>query len=448
MRTIVRGKRVLTPDGIRPASLWIQNGKIEMIGPFDGEAVIKESNVVDAGDLALLPGIVDSHVHVNQPGRTQWEGFETATQAAAAGGVTTIVDMPLNSKPVTTTLEALTLKRESAEGLCRVDCGFWGGVVPGNEAELEPMVRAGISGFKCFLIDSGIEDFRPVGEIELRRAMPILARAGVPLLVHAELCAGHSDPAASGAAYSGYLASRPKRWENDAIALVARLCEETGCAVHIVHLSSAEALPTVVEAKRKGLPFTAETCPHYLTFAAEEIRDGRTEFKCAPPIREAANREALWKALEDGTLDMIVSDHSPCSPELKKRESGDFSSAWGGISSLQLGLSAVWTAAAARGIGLERICRWMAEAPARLAGLEGVKGALLPGADADFIFFDPDVRWTVDQDCLRHRHKLTPYLGAELRGKVQAAYLRGEKIAGEPRGRLLARSTHELHRTH
>ncbi len=452
MRSFVRGRRVLTPEGLRSAVVWIQDGRVELVGPYEPTDA---SRTLDAGELCVLPGLVDCHVHVNQPGRTEWEGFETATRAAAAGGVTTIIDMPLNSRPVTTTVSALQTKRRAAERLCAVDVGFWGGVVPGNEGELEAMAAAGIFGFKCFLIDSGIPDFPPVGETELSRAMEVLARLGLPLLVHAELACCAAPAAADRRRYGGYLASRPKAWENEAVALVARLSRRTGCRVHIVHLSSAEALPAVAAAKKDGAPLTAETCPHYLCLSAEEVPDGRTEFKCAPPIREADNREKLWQALEDGTLDFIVSDHSPCSPDLKKRESGDFSAAWGGISSLQLGLAAVWTEARRRGIPLARVARWMSEAPARLCGLEERKGGLLPGCDADFILFDPDAAWTVEESALRHRHKLTPYLGRALAGRVAAAYLRGERVFqaadpdGPPRGRLVSRSpAHGLHRTH
>ncbi len=343
------GRKVLTEDGFRPAAVLVKDGVIkEIVSVQDVPAGIP---VEDAGDLVVIPGLVDCHVHVNEPGRTEWEGFVTATKAAAAGGVTTIVDMPLNCIPVTTTLAALKEKLDAIEGLLNVDCAFWGGVVPGNHAELEKMVAHGVVGFKCFLIHSGIDDFPNATEFDLRKAMPVLARLGVPLLVHAEMetdChESQDDPSehlkAEPRSYAAFLESRPRQWENEAVKLVALLCEEFNCRVHIVHLSSSDALAIVKDAKDKELPFSAETCPHYLTFAAEEIPDGDTRFKCAPPIREKENSELLWKALKDGTIDFVVSDHSPCTPELKLMKEGDFDKAWGGIASLQFGLPAVWT---------------------------------------------------------------------------------------------------------
>jgi len=356
------------------------------------------ANRVDLGDVALLPGVVESHAHLNEPGREAWEGFETGTEAALAGGITTIVDMPLNSIPATTTRKALELKARTAAGRCRTDYAFWGGVVPGNAGELEPMLDLGACGFKCFLIDSGVPEFPASGELELGRAMPILAKRGAPLLVHAELegtAPGTGGPGESfrtpgggdARRYSSYLASRPRAWENEAIRMMIRLAKETGCRTHIVHLSSSDALADLAEARRQGVPISAETCPHYLTFAAEDIPDGATQFKCAPPIRERENREKLWQGLAEGVLDMIVSDHSPCEPSLKKLDAGSFFEAWGGISSLQFSLPASWTGMKERGLGLEKLGRWMSEAPAALAGLSN-KGRLAAGMDADFVAFD------------------------------------------------------------
>ena len=432
-------------------------------GEFDGALLIRDGTVQavvvradvphgvsvdDFGSLVVMAGRVDTHVHVNEPGRTDWEGFETATRAAAAGGTTTIVDMPLNSVPVTTTLEALERKREAARGRCFVDCGFWGGVVPGNADELEPMIEAGVCGFKAFLIDAGIAEFPAVTEADLRAALPILAARGVPLLVHAELALSAAPAAADPRRYATHLGSRPDAWERDAIALLVRLCREYRAPVHVVHLSSATALPLLRAARAEGLPFTAETCPHYLVFEAEAVADGATEFKCAPPIRGARNREQLWAALADGTIELVVSDHSPCTPELKARAAGDFASAWGGIASLQLALSATWTEARARGLTPADVARWMCEAPARQARLAR-KGRLAAGGDADVVVWDPDAPFSVTEADLHHRHKLTPYLGRRLQGIVRATYLRGRKVYDrgsftEPiRGELLTPHGHQ-----
>jgi allantoinase len=451
---VVRGQLVVTPDGVRPAAIHIRGGRIADVRAFDD--VPAGCEITDAGDLVVLPGLVDSHVHVNEPGRTEWEGFETATRAAAAGGVTCVVDMPLNSVPPTTTLEGLRRKLDAAEGKCSVDVAFWGGVVPGNTSALEPLFDAGVVGFKCFLIPSGVEEFPHVTDGELRPAMSELARMGATLIVHAEVpgpveralascCAGGAD--GDPRRYESFLRSRPREAENEAVALLIRLCRETGARVHVVHHSSAGALPLLREAKGEGLPLTAETCPHYLAFAAEEIPDGATEFKCCPPIRERENREKLWEALRDGTIDMIVSDHSPCPPALKARAEGDFLKAWGGISSLQFRLPVVWTEARRRGHTLEDLARWLSSEPARLAGLSARKGSIAAGLDADLILFDPDATFRVAPEINRHRHKLTPYDGRELRGAVAATYLRGEKIyergnlSEKPKGILLKRST-------
>jgi allantoinase len=383
--------------------------------------------VFDAVDALVMPGVVDTHVHVNEPGRTDWEGYASATRAAAAGGTTTLVDMPLNSIPATTSLAAFEEKRRAARGQLWVDAGFWGGVVPGNLAELEPMALAGVPGFKCFLIDSGVKEFGFVGELELRPAMEVLARLGRPLLVHAELPGPieRAQPQGDPREYAHYLASRPRAAEDEAVALMARLCRELRARVHIVHHSSSNSIALLRESKREGLPLTAETCPHYLHFAAEDVPPGATEFKCAPPIRERANRDALWRALGEGVLDMVASDHSPCSPALK---SGGFGEAWGGVAGLQLALPVTWTEASLRGYTIPRLIQWLCEAPARLAGLSHRKGALKPGYDADLVVWRPEETFRVEPSQLLHRHKLTPYAGAELRGVVEATFVRGHPV--------------------
>lgn len=442
----VETRRAVLPEGVRPAKILIQGGRIAAVEAPSVKTSARK--VLDVGNLAVLPGGVDTHVHLNEPGRAEWEGFVTGTRAALAGGVTTLVDMPLNCSPVTTTRAALLLKKKAAAGLCRTDYGFWGGVIPGNAAQLEGMARAGALGFKCFLIHSGIDEFPHVGEAHLREAMPILAGLGLPLLFHAELDCGCPRLSGSPRSYARYLASRPKRWENEAVALAARLSLETRCRAHIVHLSSAQALPIVEKARRLDAPLTAETCPHYLALNAEEVADGRTEFKCAPPIRERANAQALWRALARGTLDFVVSDHSPCTPALKRAGGGDFAKAWGGIASVQFSLPTVWTEAARRGHGLPELARWLSEGPARFAGLGHRKGRIAPGLDADLAVFDPDEEWVVRERDVLQRHKLTPYAGRRLRGRVRRVFLRGKEAfalsgAGprfsRPDGRFLTR---------
>ncbi|MGN6110394.1 MAG: allantoinase AllB [Kofleriaceae bacterium] len=436
---IVRSRRVVTPGQIAPAAIHIRGGIIERVAAWDD--VPAGARLDDLDELAVLPGIVDTHVHLNEPGRTEWEGFATATRAAAIGGVTTLVDMPLNSVPPTTTREGLAAKRAAAAGQCAVDVGFWGGVVPGNAGELAGLVADGVRGFKCFLVDSGVPEFGWVGEAELAPAMRILAGLGVPLLVHAELAGpiDHATAELAGAdpcCYATYLASRPEDAEAQAIAMITGLVRATGARAHIVHHSAASALPLLRAAREQGLPLTAETCPHYLHFAAEAIPDGATPFKCAPPIRGAANREALWRALADGVLDLLASDHSPCSPGLKALEAGDFVQAWGGVAGLQLALPVVWTEASARGHALTEVARWMCEAPARLAGLTASRGRIAAGLHADLLVFDDDARTTVTPDTVHHRHKVTPYAGETLRGIVHATYLRGQRVAEG--GRALA----------
>ena len=424
----IASARIVTPDGERDGAVVVRDGRIERV--IGRREIPSGAPLDDHGDLPILPGLLDVHVHVNEPGRTEWEGFETATRAAVAGGITTIVDMPLNSTPVTTTVDALRQKLRATGGKLTVDVAFHAGLVPGNRDQIEPLIDAGVVGVKAFLVHSGIEDFPNATESDLRAAMPILARRGVALLVHAELDGPAPTP---GKSYASYLASRPRDWENRAVLLLVALCREYRCPVHIVHLSSADVLDELRDAKSEGLPLTVETCPHYLVFEAGQIADGDTRFKCAPPIREAENRERLWQGLGEGVIDLIASDHSPCPPKMKQLESGDFARAWGGISSLQLGLRAVWTEAQRRGFSLADIVRWMAAAPARLVGLGARKGAIRPGAQADLVVFDPQARETVRGAELFHRHKLTPYDGLELAGRVRTTYLRGRRVYDDRR---------------
>ena len=441
----VRSRRVLTADGMVEAAVVIKNGLITALTP---PALVPPGvPIVDCGDLVVMAGLVDTHVHINEPGRTDWEGFTTATQAAAAGGITTLVDMPLNSSPVTTTAAALELKRQAAAGRCRVDCGFYGGLVHGNAPEIPGLLDAGVLGIKAFLIDSGLAEFSPAQESDLRAVLPLLAGRGAPLLAHAELAGDAALMTAPASydptSYTQYLASRPRLWEQRAVRLLIDLCAEYQAPVHIVHLADADSLPLLAEAQAAGLPLTVETCPHYLCLAAEDVPDGDTRFKCAPPIRERENRERLWEGLRAGVISSIVSDHSPCSPNLKCLDTGDFARAWGGIASLQLGLPLVWTAAQARGFGLTDVGRWMSAAPARLVGLAGRKGALASGYDADITIWDPDAALTVRGEALHHRHPVTPYEGQTLRGVVHASYARGRLVyqngtfPGEPHGILL-----------
>lgn len=430
---VIRGRRVVTENWVGPASLHITRGYISSISIF--EDLPAGAELIEAGpEEIVMPGSIDTHVHVNEPGRTDWEGFETATRAAAAGGVTTIVDMPLNSIPATTTLEGLETKLAAAHGKLSVDVGFWGGVVPGNTNELAKLWEAGVVGFKCFLIHSGVDEFPNVGESDLRAAMPVLARLGGLLIVHAEVpgpveaACCHATGDESSILYQTFLRSRPREAENQAVNLIIRLSRETGCRIHIVHHSSADALPALRTAKKFGLPITVETCPHYLHFAAEKIPDGATEFKCCPPIRESENREQLWQALNEGTIDFVVSDHSPCPPDMKLFHKGDFMRAWGGISSLQLRLPVIWTQAMARGFTIEQLTEWLCTGPARQVDLSTLKGSLKPGADADIVIWNPDREFKVDESMIHHRHKLTPYNGETLRGVVEKTFVRGHLV--------------------
>lgn len=426
MDLVIRGQRIVTPDSVRPAAVHIVGGRIARMTPWD--EIEPGVTVVDAGDDIVMPGLVDTHVHVNEPGRSDWEGFETATRAAAAGGVTTFLDMPLNSIPATTTVAALEAKRNAASGKTVVNVEYIGGVVPGNSAELEGLRDAGVRAYKCFLAPSGVDEFPAVDEADLREAFPVLARLGLPLMVHAEDPGFLFDgPRRGSARYADYLASRTVAAEHSAIGLLVRLMELCPTPVHVVHLSSASSLAIVRRARERGLPITVETCPHYLTFSADEIPDGATEYKCAPPIRDRAEGDALWDALLAGEIDLIASDHSPCPPEMKQT-GGDFFSAWGGIASLQLSLPAVWTQARARGASPERLAEWMSAGPARLARLDGKKGQLAEGYDADIVIWDPDASFKVESSMLRHRHKVTPYVGRDLYGVVKATYVNGTRV--------------------
>lgn len=430
---VVRGARVVTPQGTRPAAVHVRDGTIT--GVTHPSAVGEPRDLVEAGDLVVLPGLVDTHVHVNEPGRSEWEGFTSATRAAAAGGVTTLVDMPLNSVPPTTSVAGLEVKRAAAEGRCHVDVGFWGGAVPGNLGELGALHDAGVFGFKSFLVPSGVDEFGFVDPATLHAVLAELAAIDALAVVHAEA----PGPIAAAAAVLGepgdparrrhatWEASRPEAAEREAVELLVAACRTSGARVHVLHLSAAAALAPLRAARAEGLPLSAETCPHYLTLVGDDVPDGATAAKCAPPVRGEANREALWEALAEGVIDLVVSDHSPSPAALKHLDSGDFAAAWGGIASLQLGLSLVWTAARARGHGLEDVVRWMAQRPAALAGL-ACKGAIAPGRDADLVLFAPRARWTVDPAALEHRHPVSPYTGRELTGRVLATYLRGRCV--------------------
>lgn len=419
---------MILPGGAGDATIFIQDGVIGRVE--EGMVAERGVELLDVGNKVVMPGVIDPHVHINEPGRTDWEGFDTATRSALSGGLTTLVDMPLNSSPVTTTVAALDKKLLAAAGQLHCNCGFWGGVVPGNEREIEPLIDRGVLGFKAFLTHSGIDEFPNVTEEDLRKVMPIIARYGLPLLVHCEL---ESGPGGTGGvpnprSYRNYLLSRPSEWEDDAIGLMIRLCDEYQCRTHIVHLSAASSIDQIRKAKDKGLPLTVETAQHYLYFAAEGIKDGQTSFKCAPPIRGSENNDTLWEALQEGVIDFVATDHSPAPPVMKELESGHFIRAWGGIASVQFALSALWSVTRKRGGNPGDLLKWLCEAPASLIGESGRRGKIARGYIADLVIWDPEAAFRVTEERIQHRHKITPYLGAQLYGVVEQTWLGGVKV--------------------
>jgi len=421
----IKSKRVITPEGIKEALVYINGTAIESVLPYNSQV---DCPVNDVGSKLVMPGVIDPHVHINEPGRTSWEGFNTATKAAIAGGITTLVDMPLNSSPVTTSVANFEKKLRKARQQLHVNCGFWGGVIPGNCMEIEPLIEKGVLGFKAFLTHSGIDEFPNTTERDLRKVMPLIARHNLPLLVHCELNEETSKfRKQKPTSYQDYLASRPREWEDNAIRLMIKLCEEFNCRVHIVHLSSSNSIEQIALAKSKGLPLTVETGQHYLFFNAEDIKDKQTLFKCAPPIREKENNEQLWQALKDGIIDFVATDHSPAPPDSKQLESGNFISAWGGISSLQFALPVLWTAARKRGFDVIDIARWLSENPSKLIGKEGSKGKILPGYDADLVVWDDEKSFRVRESIIQHKHIATPYFMKELCGLVAQTYIGGTK---------------------
>jgi allantoinase len=450
----LRSRRVITPTGELDATVVIEDGIITAVhANSHPEPYISNLEVEDLGSLALLPGLIDVHTHINEPGRTDWEGFATATRAAAAGGFTTVVDMPLNCLPETTTVAALETKRAAIGQQAVIDYALWGGCVDGNQLDLEPLARAGVPGFKSFLIYPGCDGFTAIDKENLIRALPHLVATGLPLLVHAELepsinaAVAHLNTTnADWRSYTTYLASRPDQAELDAISMLIDLCRQFRFKLHIVHLSTALALPMLAAAKAEGLPLTVETCPHYLHVSAEDIPDGATLYKCAPPIRSAANRDQLWAALRDGTIDLIATDHSPCPPAMKGLDIGRFDKAWGGIASLSTALSVLWTEASARGFTLNDLARWTSSAPAQLLGLSAQIGSIAPGKHANLVAFDTDANFTVTPDMLHYRHKISPYMGEQLCGAVRTTWLRGQKVfdnqtfPAQPSGREYALS--------
>lgn len=423
----IHSTHVLTEQGLRDVTLVIDNGLISEIreGKINADFPVEE-----LGNLVVMPGIIDSHVHINEPGRTEWEGFETMTKAAVAGGITTLVDMPLNSSPVTTTVENFEQKLKAAEGKLYCNCAFWGGVVPENSDKLDELIKAGVMGIKAFLTHSGIEDFPNVTASDLRKAMPVLAKYKVPLLAHAEIDEMHEGIKVfeqSPKSYKAYLGSRLKEWEDKAVELLIALCEEFKSPVHIVHLSSANSIEKIRDAKARGLPLTVETCPQYLYYNAEDIPDGNTLFKCAPPIREKENNEKLWKALKEGIIDFVVTDHSPATPELKKIESGNLKEAWGGIASIQFSLPVVWTKAKERGFTITDMARLMSASVADFIGQEK-KGKIKVGFEADIVVWAPEEQFTAKKENIHYRHKISPYVGEKLYGVVKQTYVGGKKV--------------------
>jgi allantoinase len=440
-------RRVVTPDGVRPAAILVEGERIQAV--VSPDQIPDRYQIHDFGEVAILPGLVDSHIHINDPGRAEWEGFETATRGAAAGGYTLLVDMPLNCLPSTTSVAALQAKRAAARGRCRVDWAAWGGVVHDNQSDIERLAAAGVRGFKCFLINPGVDGFTMVTERQLQLALPHVARTGLPLLVHAELPdaidrASEALTDADWSRYSTYLRSRPDEAELDAIRLMLSLCREYGFHLHVVHLSTSLALTELCAARAEGLRVTVETCPHYLHLSAETIPNGATLNKCAPPIRSHENRERLWQGLREGAIDMVVTDHSPCPPAMKRLDEGNFRTAWGGVASLSVALPLMWTEASRRGFTLLDLMNWMAESPARLAGCDAHKGRIAAGYDADFVIFDADREFVLTEDRLYYQHPVSPYLGETLCGAVKATYLRGNcvftegQFPGKPVGREYA----------
>ena len=441
---VVRGGRTVTPDGESPRAIGVRAGRIVSVDEFD-TPLDTVDEVVLADDEILLPGMVDTHVHVNEPGRTEWEGFTAATRAAAAGGVTTLLDMPLNSIPPTCDVDALAVKRDAARDQVHVDVGFWGGAIPSNLGALRELWDAGVFGFKCFLSPSGVDEFPHLDPAQFPEAMREVAGFDGLMIVHAEDDeALRHAPSAHGRAYQDFLASRPRGAENLAIARLIEAARWTGVRTHLLHLSSSDALAMIGSAKADGVRFSVETCPHYLYFASEDVPAGATEFKCCPPIREGANRELLWRGLRDGLIDCVVSDNSPCTPELKRRDVGDFGLAWGGVATLQLGLPSVWTGARARGVPITDVVHWMAQRPAELAGLTG-KGRIEVGGDADLCVLAPDESFVVDVHNLHHRNPISAFAGQKLYGVVRSTWLHGREIqrdnrmVGDPHGSLLSR---------
>lgn len=441
--TALESTQIVIDGKLQPAQIVIEGGKISQINEYK---TAQNYPVEDVGDLVIIPGLVDTHVHINEPGRTEWEGFNTGTQSAAAGGITCVVDMPLNCTPVTTNVDALQQKIASLDNQLWVDCGFWGGVIPNSLDDLDELINAGVLGVKSFTIHSGIDDFPKVEAEHLSQAIEILAKYNIPYLIHAELDKQEQEPPIIGDKYQSFLLSRPKSWENDAIDMMIDLAEKAKSKgllgkIHIVHLSSAEALPAIRSAQKRGFNLTAESCPHYLTLFAENIPDGKTLFKCCPPIRELDNREQLWQGLADGTISFVVSDHSPCTPTLKHIDTGDIENAWGGISSLQFGLSIIWTEAKKRGFDLAKVVNWMATEPANFAGLGHRKGKIARGYDADLVLFDSEKNYCIESKLIKYRHKITPYEGRIVTGMVTRTYVRGEiiykdnKLIGKPIGK-------------
>ena len=436
----IASQKVLTLEGEKPAAILIKGEKI--LDVVSIENIPENCPTEEMGNNMIMPGLVDAHVHINEPGRTDWEGFETATKAAAAGGITTIVDMPLNCIPVTTTVDALNQKIIATKDQLWIDCGFYGGLIPDNIQDLESLADAGVLGFKAFLSPSGIDEFPNISEKHLREALHILAKKGIPVLVHAELENGATS-SEENKTYKYFQESRPKSWENNAIKLLIQLCREFNVHIHIVHLSSADILPEIAQTRKDGFPLTVETCPHYLHFSSERISDGDTRFKCAPPIWNGENRENLWAGLEEGIINFITSDHSPCTPELKNLEAGNFEKAWGGISSIQFALPVIWTECKQRGYSLEQLINWMSKQPAKFIGKDQQKGQISPGFDADLVCWNPDKKYIIKKEAIHHKNKLTPYEGESLYGVVNATFLRGQKVyengqfLGKSKGKII-----------